>query len=220
MPEPDRRPVLVTDFDGTMTERDYYKLVRERLMPRDAPDYWGMYQSGELTHFEALREIFGYPRTNDEALRELAREAGLDPGAAEGVAALRASGWEVIVASAGCRWYIDVLLGGAGIDVEVVANPGHVEDGQLRMEFPTASPFPSEEMGVDKAALVRSLRDEGRTVAYAGDSRADVKPALVVPGELRFARDELAGELRTRSEAFRPFERWSEVARALAGGRA
>ena len=217
MTEPTRRSVLVTDFDGTMTERDYYKLVNERLMPPGAPDYWGRYKAGQLTHFEALKAIFGEPEAGEAALIELAHAAGLDPEAAEGVSRLRAAGWEVVVASAGCGWYIRELLGEAGVDVEIHANPGRVEGGRLVMEFPEASPFPSREMGVDKAALVRSLQDEGRTVAYAGDSESDLGPALEVPGDLRFACDELAGALRDRGEPFRPFGRWIEVARALVG---
>ena len=46
--------VLVTDFDGTMTRRDFFQLVVERLLPPGTPDYWGEYLAGRITHFEAL----------------------------------------------------------------------------------------------------------------------------------------------------------------------
>ena len=39
MSEPTRK-VLVSDFDGTMTRRDFYQLVAERLLPPGTPDYW------------------------------------------------------------------------------------------------------------------------------------------------------------------------------------
>ena len=50
--------VLVSDFDGTMTGHDFYKLVIESLLPPDTPDYWAMYRAGTITHFEALRRYF------------------------------------------------------------------------------------------------------------------------------------------------------------------
>jgi len=54
----DRR-VLVSDFDGTMTRRDFYELVQERLPSQATCDWWGEYQAGRLSHFEVLRQIFG-----------------------------------------------------------------------------------------------------------------------------------------------------------------
>ena len=37
---PDLGRVLVSDFDGTMTRNDFYKLAVERLLPPDTPDHW------------------------------------------------------------------------------------------------------------------------------------------------------------------------------------
>jgi 2-hydroxy-3-keto-5-methylthiopentenyl-1-phosphate phosphatase len=55
---PGRGPVLVSDFDGTMTRNDFYKLGVERLLPPNTPDHWAAYREGTLTHFEALRSYF------------------------------------------------------------------------------------------------------------------------------------------------------------------
>ena len=50
--------VLVSDFDGTMTRQDFFKLVISELLPPGTPDYWAMYRTGTITHFEALRRYF------------------------------------------------------------------------------------------------------------------------------------------------------------------
>jgi 2-hydroxy-3-keto-5-methylthiopentenyl-1-phosphate phosphatase len=123
----------------------------------------------------------------------------------------------VVVVSYGCRWYIDRLLGGAGVALEVHANPGALAGGRLAMRWPADTPYPSPENGISKEAVIRSHLEEGRTVAFAGDGPADVHPALLVPPALRFARADLAEALRGRGEAFRAFVRWRDVARALAG---
>lgn len=207
--------VLVSDFDGTMTRRDFFQLVVERLLPPGMPDDWGEYLAGRLTHFEALRSIFGSVTAGEPALLEAVGRMELDPDLADEVEALRGAGWRVVVASAGSDWYIRRLLAGAGVSLEVHANPGRIEGGRLVMEPPTGSPFFSPETGVDKSAVVRAAMAEGGPVAFAGDGPPDLAPARLVPGRLRFARGFLAEELARLGEEFRPFERWSEVARAL-----
>ena len=50
--------ILVSDFDGTMTRRDFYRLVLQRVPP-ETPDYWGRYLAGEISHFDAINAVFG-----------------------------------------------------------------------------------------------------------------------------------------------------------------
>lgn len=210
--------ILVSDFDGTITRFDFYRLVLERLVPQDATalDHWSEYRSGRMSHFDALNAVFQSARPGEAGLREAARAMEPDPGLADGVASLREGGWEVVVASAGCRWYIDQLLQAAGVAlVEVHSNPGAVINGRLVMERNLESPVYSFETGIDKAKVVRNAMTLAETVAFAGDGYPDLPAALLVPPSLRFATGALAEELERRGEAFRRFERWSDVSRGL-----
>lgn len=210
--------VLVSDFDGTMTRHDFYKLAIGSLVPPDTPDHWAGYRSGAITHHEALRRYFATIQASEEEVLELARSMELDPGLPAAVEALRTSGWKVIVASAGCDWYIRRLLAEAGVEVEVHANPGRFVAGQgLLMEMPVGSEFISPNLGVDKAGIVRHHLAAGRTVAFAGDGFPDADAARLVPAEHRFARADLANVLRDEGLAFQSFETWSDIARVLLG---
>jgi 2-hydroxy-3-keto-5-methylthiopentenyl-1-phosphate phosphatase len=212
------RKVLVSDFDGTMTRRDFYQLVAERLLPPGTPDYWREYRAGRLTHFDALNAYFAAAVPDEGALREIARDMGLDPDLRDDVRRLGASGWAVVVASAGCAWYISRLLHEAGVVLQVHANPGEVVDGRLVMELPRTSPVFSPSTGIDKPGVVRLALATHDAVAFAGDGPPDLEPALLVRPELRFATGHLAGELERLGEGFCRFERWTEVARTLVGG--
>ena len=206
----------MSDFDGTMTQRDFYDLVRLRwpVPPNDDP--WDHYVAGHITHFQALADIFARIRTDEPALLELVGRMGLDPALPAAVGRLRLRGWEVVVASAGCEWYIRHLLAGAGLVLEVHANPGRFVPGRgLQMEMPAGSPFLSPTLGVDKARIVRRHLEQGRTVAFAGDGFPDEEAALLVPGNLRFARNDLADVLSQKGEMFRAFDDWSQIARDL-----
>ncbi len=200
-----------------MTRHDFYQLVMDRLLPPGTPNFWEQYRAGEITHFDALAKTFAAAPAGEDALIELARDQDLDPDLAPELARLRAEGWEVVVISAGCTWYIDRHLRAAGVDLEVHANPGHVEDDRLIMEWPTGSPFYSPQTGIDKVAVVRAAMEGGRVVAFAGDGPPDLEPALLVRPALRFARrgNALAAALTENGERFHPFDRWSEVVRVL-----
>jgi 2,3-diketo-5-methylthio-1-phosphopentane phosphatase len=209
--------VLVTDFDGSITDHDIYKLIAERYMPRNTPEYFEGYRRGVRTHFEAMNAYFSHAPADEEAWEKLLEDAGPDPQLADGMDLLRRAGWEVIVASAGSSWYIDRILAAAGVqDVAVHASPGTlVKGGGLVMRLPAGSPFFSREVGIDKAVVVRDALSRAAIVAFAGDGPPDVEPAMLVDARRRFARGWLADELRRRGTPFREFVRWYDVAHML-----
>ena len=213
-PPPTR--ILVSDFDGTMTRWDFYDLVRKQWpLPPDS-DPWEQYVAGRLTHFEALAAIFARIRTDEATLLALVDRMELDPALPEAERTLREHGWTITVASAGCEWYVLRLLQRAGLALEVHANPGEFSpDAGLRMHLPGNSPFFCRSTGIDKVAVVNDARRRCRQVAFAGDGRPDLEPALLVPPERRFARGWLADELGRRGEAFHHFADWAELARTL-----
>ena len=206
--------VLVSDFDGTMTRRDFFKLAIQQLLPPDGPDFWSEYRAGRITHFEALRRYFAEIRASEAEVQAVVDQMELDPGLPQAIADLRQAGWKIIVTSAGCDWYIRRLLAQANVALEVHANPGRFVPGLgLQMEMPVGSPFLSPTLGVDKARIVRHHLQQGRTVAFAGDGFPDEEAALLVPGSLRFARNDLVNVLGQKGEPFRAFDTWSEIAR-------
>ncbi len=176
---------------------------------------WEEFRAGSISHFTALKEIYALSAPGETALLGLTDEMGLEPELAHWVGRLREANWDVIVVSAGCQWYIDRLLRGAGVSLKVHANPGRVVEGRLLLEWPEHSPFQSDDTGIDKPGVVRDSLKRVAIVAFAGDGIPDLPAALLVPAELRFARNDLATALRQRGEAFHPFERWSEIARHL-----
>jgi 2,3-diketo-5-methylthio-1-phosphopentane phosphatase len=211
--------LLVSDFDGTMTRHDFYKLAARSLLPPDMPDYWARYRAGQMTHFEALQAIFASISADEAAVLAVVDQMELDPDLPLCLELLRQAGWEVVVTSAGCDWYIKILLERLGVSLPVWANTGRFEAGRgLLMELPRSSPFFSPSLGIDKAAVVCQGGDQGRRVAFAGDGFPDLEPARLVPADLRFARGDLAGALAREGLSFRTYNRWSEVAGILCDG--
>ena len=82
--------VLVTDFDGTMTVNDFYKLVAARLLPPDALTPWDDYRAGRITHFTALQRIFGRLEASEAQLAAIVQDMAPAPGLADAVRRLQA----------------------------------------------------------------------------------------------------------------------------------
>jgi 2-hydroxy-3-keto-5-methylthiopentenyl-1-phosphate phosphatase len=210
------RPVLVSDFDGTMTKHDFYQLVRDRWWNNADPDPWQDYLAGRITHFEALNRFFAKIRGDDPSLRDLALTMELDPALPAALEQLHQAGWSVVIASAGCELYIRYLLKGIRTPYVLHTNPGRRSaEGGLEMILPTSSPFFSPQTGIDKTAIVQDALAKHDRVAFAGDGPPDLPPAKLVPGELRFARGHLAGALQSEGEAFHPLPDWAAVAKTL-----
>ena len=180
------------------------------------PDYWLDYRAGRLTHFEAMRSYYASIRATEAETLGVVEALELQPELAAWVERLGEAGWRVVVASAGCEWYIRRLMERNGVELEVHANPGRFVEGRgLLMELPVNSPYFSPSHGIDKAAVVRSAQRSGRRVAFAGDGYPDLAAARLASPELRFASASLAVALEKEGLAFRRFERWAEVAQAL-----
>jgi 2,3-diketo-5-methylthio-1-phosphopentane phosphatase len=213
-----RNKVLVSDFDGTMTERDFFWAAISR-MPAGAIEPWERYELGLTSHFAALAEIFAHLRIDRQELDAILAEMRIESGLAGLLDYLRQAGWSLVIASAGCAFYIERILLLAGVTAVIHANPGSFIPGQgLFMEPPLQSPFYTPATGIDKAAVVRHYLQQGFDVAFAGDGRPDLAPTLLVPPEFRFARGWLADELESMREPFVRFDRWRDVAGRLWGG--
>jgi 2,3-diketo-5-methylthio-1-phosphopentane phosphatase len=213
--------VLVSDFDGTMTRHDFFKLAIESLLPPGTPDYWSQYRTGDITHFEALRRYFASIRASEHEVLRVVDGMELDPQLSSAIESLHQAGWQVVVVSAGCDWYIRRLLKHANVEIEVHSNPGRFVEGKgLQMEMPVGSPYLSQTLGVNKTGVVQRFLAEGCTVAFAGDGFPDAEAARLVADDLRFGRADLATVLRDEGLPFKPFDAWSEIARALLRRRA
>src|SRR5215472_639077 len=210
--------IFVSDYDGTITDKDFYSLLAERYLPADTPDYFARYREGRISHFDAMAAYFSLAPTEEQQLEELLAASQPDPDLAASAALLRQAGWDLWVVSAGSSWYIDRVLTRAGVAATVYSNPGRLENGRglVLQKLESSSPYYSASMGVNKSAVVQHALHLADTVAFAGDGPPDLPPALLVPPDLRFARGFLAEALRQRGETFRPFSSWSEIARELA----
>ena len=206
-------PILVTDFDGTFTRRDFFDLILERHASPQARAAWQGYLDGKLTHVEGIGGVFAALRTDEAGAEALVAALAPAPGTADAVRRLQTAGWEVVIASAGCGWYIDRLLARLGLQVTVHASPGMFTPATgLVMAPDRAGPFHHPELSIDKPAVVRDALARDQRVACAGDSETDRAGCLLVPPERRFATGRLAQRFAAEGVPHIALDEWPQIA--------
>ena len=102
---------LVSDFDGTVSADDFFTLAAGRYFTDEMLEPWREYLSGRKKHFDALNEMFGRLRGLPD-LPAFVKNIPLDSWFPETVALCHAKKIPVYICSAGCDWYINLLIGG------------------------------------------------------------------------------------------------------------
>lgn len=201
---------FVSDFDGTLTDRDFYHIVMDKYLKDWAWEYYDEWKKTKKVNVDFLNKIFGsMDRSEDEILKDIL-ELPLDPYAVEFIKKVEKCGGDFYILSAGTSYYINRLLAHFNIqNVTVISMEGKYQNRGITIIPDPDSEFYSGIWGVDKAKVVSALKGKYQKVYFAGDSEPDTGAAEAA--DLAFARNDLKRLLVQRKVPFVPFDRYNEV---------
>ena len=174
------RWALVSDFDGTVSEDDFFWYIADHFLTPQDLEPWEMYMRGEISHLEAMRGVFSKLHVREEELQRFIDTIYTDKHLEETAAYCRKEGIPFYIASAGSDYYINRLIGKIikKYDIHLVTNHGiYSSEKGLELFPPEQSPFYDKNVGISKAGVVRFLKKEGYKVVFAGDGPPDVLAA-------------------------------------------
>ena len=209
-------PVVVLDFDGTVTQKDIGDEICDRFAPpswRDIDDAW---VRNEISLPDAQRRMWGLARAERPEALAYAREVGhLRPGLDGLFAAARRSGATLWLASGGFDFYIEALLGARlGAFERSYFNATRFIDGRIEIDFPHGD-LACGRCAVCKGKVCDAARATGRPTVFVGDGSSDrcaigrADRIFAVRGSL------LARTCEERGVAHVPFDDLGEVAATL-----
>lgn len=202
--------VFVSDFDGTMTHRDFYQVVMDRHQNSWGKDHLPDLNDGSMSVLEFLSNLFKRLDCNEEEIFEDILAIPFDDTSISFIRKVLASGGDFVILSAGTSYYIERLLKQKGIHgVTVIANPGVYKNRGIHMLPDPSSPYYSESHGIDKARVVEDIRKSYGKLFFAGDSRPDLKAALLA--DRTYAKGHLQSMLLKRKHNFVPFSSFEEI---------
>ena len=205
-----RNFAFISDFDGTLTKKDFYKIMSEAYLKEEYLPLFKVWKNGEMKDREYLSYVFNNVKRSETEIYEDILNIPFDPFAKEFITKIKDAGGDFIVVSAGTSYYINKIFEKNSIEgVDVYSNKGIFKDNGIYFDLDENSEFYSDRYGIDKLSVVEKLKSNYKKIIYAGDSEPDIKPALI--SDLVFARGELVELLQKEKKEFIEFEDFSEV---------
>jgi 2,3-diketo-5-methylthio-1-phosphopentane phosphatase len=216
------KTVLISDFDGTISKKDFFNMVIERLLAKEDIKPWRDYLAGKITHAEALNRIFSRVRLPQNELDDFIQSIEIDENFPETLELCKRLEIPVYICSAGMDYYILKRIPRCieKYNVTVIANKGEYSPsaGFKLTTPPENSPYYGKNIGIAKEAVVEDFKKQGYTAIFAGDGMPDIKAAA--SADIVFARDallNLCGQKNIKTLKFDGFEDIINCIRKLYG---
>jgi 2-hydroxy-3-keto-5-methylthiopentenyl-1-phosphate phosphatase len=166
-------PVIVLDFDGTVTMKD----VGDEVCDRFAPPLWreidARWVRNEISLPEAQRQMWALARCSRKDAIHYSRDVGeVRPGLDSFLDAATKAGARLWLASGGFDFYIEAILGERLARFErAFFNRAHFSDGKIELEFHEG--LSCEKCAVCKGRVCELARAEKARVVFVGDGASD-----------------------------------------------
>jgi 2,3-diketo-5-methylthio-1-phosphopentane phosphatase len=202
--------IVLTDFDFTISQVDVGDLIVETLCPPSAETV-ARCRAGEAG--SRVWYLDSMVRADLAEALALADTVDIDPHFAAFAAWCREQSIPLAVVSDGFGFYIERVLGRAGLGALPVFCNELTEPGALA--FPHGNPA-CDRCACCKAQVVRRTAETGARVVYIGDGTSDTYASAFA--DWVFAKGHLADFLRRSGSPFFPFDSFADVRRRLESG--
>ncbi|MFC7320033.1 MtnX-like HAD-IB family phosphatase [Halobacillus campisalis] len=200
---------FVSDFDGTISLKDFYWIVIEKYFP-EGEELFKKWKAGEMKDIEFLTTVFSSIDQDEQQIIEDIRQIPIDSYIPEFIKTVQNHGGDFYILSAGTDYYIHHILEKYDIkQVTVLSNEGYYQDKNVHMNLDPEHRHFSERYGIDKSKVIQDLKKEYETVHFAGDSEPDSHPAVYA--DLTFAKDALQDILKEKHIPFIPVTTFKEI---------
>ena len=203
--------IFISDFDGTMSERDFYHIVMDKYLGQKGQELYASWKRDEMLDVEFLTTVFKAMNRSEKEIDEDILSITIDNYLPTFIENLKVAGGDFLILSAGTKYYIERLLAIKEMHgIEVISNDGKYGNRGITLIPPAKeNPFYSERYGIDKAKVVQSLKQKYKRVYFAGDSGPDVNAALLA--DVAFAKGQLIPLLEAKEVKHIPFTSFSQV---------
>lgn len=219
-PNPAAAPVVFTDFDGTITQRDVTDEILSQLAHPSWLEVEQEWTRGSIGSRECLERQLALVETTADELNTLIDTIPFDPAFFSFYQFTRQRGIPLYVVSEGFDYVIARILKRAGINgslrngEEMFSNALRLEGRRLVPSFPHSAKPCKHGCANCKAELIRRLRKRRHPVIFVGDGLSD--RFAVDLADVVFAKRQLLVYCREQQKACQPFDTFAEVQQEVA----
>ncbi|MGD0694560.1 MAG: MtnX-like HAD-IB family phosphatase [Terriglobia bacterium] len=214
------KPIIVCDFDGTITQEDATDLVLAQLAHpswREVEQEWAL---GLIGSRECLERQVALVDSSATELNALVDSVTVDPHFSSFHSFVRRKKMPFYVVSDGFDLIIRRVLKNAGLNGPL-HNGKHLFSSRLKIRgrrlepsFPYSGPPCGHDCATCKVEIIRRVRGNGRLVVFIGDGLSDQFAARAA--DVVFAKRQLFAHCRANGIPCRPFETFADLQADLA----
>ncbi len=200
---------FVSDFDGTISKKDFYWLVIETYYP-EGKGLYKKWKAGEMQDIDFLSQVFQSIDQHEEQIIQDILSLPIDEHVPSFIKKVQENGGDFYILSAGTDYYIHHILNHYGIqNVPVFSNKGYYENKNVHLSIDENHKHYSRRYGIDKSKVISNLKEKYDVVYFAGDSEPDSHPAKVA--DLTFAKDALQELLKENNVPFVAVDSFQQI---------
>ncbi|WP_175989424.1 MtnX-like HAD-IB family phosphatase [Bacillus sp. Marseille-Q1617] len=200
---------FVSDFDGTITKKDFYHIVIEKYF-EDGKKLYKQWKSEEIKDIDFLAAVFSSIDQEEDIIIDDIKSIEIDEEVPSFIRKVQKSNGDFFILSAGTDYYIHHLLNHHGVEgVKVFSNEGYYKDKNVHLNIDSGHPHYSERYGIDKEKVITELKKEYEKVYFAGDSEPDSHPAKAA--DLTFAFSQLQELLKNKGLSYVNVNSFKEI---------
>lgn len=207
--------VLISDFDGTISKKDFFYMVIDTLLKdkKDALAPWNDYLNGKIKHIDALTGIFSQIHLTQAELDKFISTIEVDSYFYDTAKYCKDKNIPFYICSAGTNYYIKKRIFDSlqKYNITLISNDATYsqQDGMKLVAPEQNSPYYNSNTGISKQAIVQKLKDEGFFTVYAGDGKPDFKSAQIA--DVVFAKDMLLELCKEKNIETKPFNDFKDI---------
>lgn len=204
---------FVSDFDGTISKKDFYWIVIDHYFP-EGKELFKEWKNGSIKDIDFLSTVFSAIHQDEDQIIRDVHGIPIDEHVPAFVKAVQQSGGDFYILSAGTDYYIKHIVEKYGLEqVIILSNEGVYKERNIHLNINKDDWKYSERYGIDKAIVIQKLKEQYDKVYFAGDSEPDSHPAAFA--DITFARDVLKDLLAEKEIEFIPFDSFKEIENEL-----
>jgi len=208
-----RKIIVQSDFDGTITPEDISFQILDRYSKGDWRSIFKKYQEGKISVGEFNTKAFSMVKEGEKTLVKFVRErAEVRPGLKELVSYCRGKGYGFVIVSNGLGFYISTILKDLGLkDVEYHAALSRFGDNGVNVRY--IGPEGKELLVGFKEAYTKEFVKGGRRVIYIGNGPSDIPAAKIA--DYAFATGTMLELCKEKGINCIPFNELTDIIREL-----
>lgn len=205
---------VITDFDGTITEKDVCYMLLERYADFNWKDIDDKWINGEYSTEDAYRSILSKLNLDRNDFDRLIDEVKVDESFKTFALLCKEENVPLKIASDGLDYYIKKILKNLGLEfIPIFSNKLRFEGEKWEMSFPNIKknrcPRKDNPCGCCKATVVENERDRGQKVVFIGDGASDRCPAEIA--DYVFAKGYLEKYCLEKKIKYFPFNSFRDI---------